>query len=281
MRCPICGSGLQADAVECPVCQSRILPPPPQSATGAVAFIEDNEAPSKWPLLLSLLGIAAAALVIFLAVRPFLDDEPDYIADTAAPTTVAPGVVPSGAPVTVGPAETTVAPAETTTAAPAPVVPAGPVAPTGAEATCTARGSTDSRGNPVDFKPENTVDGDTASAWRCEGSGQGVTITYPLAGPTHVVQLGAIPGYARIDPYNGDDRFVENRRVSSARWICLDAAGAELGSAPQNFADDRSMQTIDVTGFDACSAVRVEITGSTQSSRRDFVAISEVTIIAA
>ncbi|MEZ5216069.1 MAG: hypothetical protein R2715_05595 [Ilumatobacteraceae bacterium] len=33
------------------------------------------------------------------------------------------------------------------------------------------RSSTDSAGNPIDFKPENTLDEDTATTWRCTGDG--------------------------------------------------------------------------------------------------------------
>jgi hypothetical protein len=281
MRCPVCGSELIVNSQECPACRSRILPPPPGVPQGAVAYVDDADAPSRWPLIFSILGAVASLVVIVIAVRPFLDGDPsELLADEQSvvteldlsdlvtttvpillPTTVAETVVPDPA-----------APA-------APLVPTGPAVPSLVEATCTARGSTDSRGNPVDFKPENTVDGDPASAWRCEGSGNGVVITYSLPAPARIVQIGAIPGYDRVDPFNGDDRFFENRRLQSANWLCLDAAGTALATSAQSFNDDRSMQVQNVAGFDACQAIRLEITDSTPSTRRDFIAISEVTIL--
>jgi hypothetical protein len=282
MRCPVCGSELLADSTECPACRSRILPPPVGVPQGAVAYVDDAEAPSRWPLIFSVLGILAALAVIFVAVRPFLDGDPSELAKNDEPvvtdldlgslvTTTVPIAIPtSEVPTTVlDPAAPVV-----------PAAPTGPVVPSLVEASCTARGSTDSRGNPVDFKPENTIDGDPASAWRCEGNGVGVTITYSLAAATRIVQVGAIPGYDRVDPFNGDDRFFENRRLIAANWICLDPAGAALATFAQTFADDRAMQTQNVTGFDACQAVRLEITDSTASTRRDFVAISELTLLA-
>jgi hypothetical protein len=279
MRCPVCGSELVADSAECPACRSRILPPPPGVPQGAVAYVDDAGAPSRWPLLFSILGAVAAIVVIIAAIRPFMDgdlselnvEEETVVTELdlgSLVTTTLPIVVP----VTDAVVTTTIDPT-------APIVPTGPAIPSLVEASCTARGSTDSRGNPVDFKPENTVDGDPAKAWRCEGSGSGVTITYTLPAAARIVQVGAIPGYDRVDPFNNDDRFFENRRVQSATWACLDAAGTVISSAPQSFADDRTMQVQNVTGFDACAAVRIEITDSTPSTRRDFVAISEVTLL--
>jgi hypothetical protein len=288
MRCPVCGSELVTNSTECSACRSRILPPPAGVPQGAVAYVADAEAPSRWPLVFSLLGIVAALAVIVVAIRPFLDGDPSELNATDEPVVTdldLSSLVTSTVPIIVAVTE----PPQTTAvdsglpAAPvepaAPPVPIGPAAPTLVEATCTARGSTDSRGNPVDFKPENTVDGDPAKAWRCDGNGVGTTITYSLAAPTRIVQVGAIPGYDRVDPFNGDDRFFENRRVQSANWLCLDAAGTALATSAQSFVDDRAMQVQNVTGFDACQAIRLEITDSTPSTRRDFVAISEVTLL--
>jgi hypothetical protein len=281
MRCPVCGSELIVNSEECPACRSRILPPPAGVPQGAVAYIDDAEAPSRWPLIASILGVIASLVVIVIAVRPFLDGDPSELNTTDQPvvtelnlsdlvTTTLPILLPTTV------AETIVV----DPAAPAaPLVPTGLAVPSLVEATCTARGSTDSRGNPVDFKPENTIDGDPASAWRCEGSGNGVTITYSLPAAARIVQIGAIPGYDRVDPFNNDDRFFENRRLQSANWTCLDAAGTALATSAQAFNDDRSMQVQNVAGFDACQAIRLEITDSTPSTRRDFIAISEVTIL--
>ncbi|MEZ5258421.1 MAG: hypothetical protein R2705_16415 [Ilumatobacteraceae bacterium] len=130
---------------------------------------------SRWPTVLKFVGTVAALAVIAVVVRPLLTSVSGSIADDGAlgaagtTTTVDVPVV----------TEATVAPPVSATSAPA----TGPVAadPTGTSnvdgvtvtATCTARGSTDSAGNPIDFKPENTLDEDTATTWRCAGDGSG------------------------------------------------------------------------------------------------------------
>jgi hypothetical protein len=245
-----------------------------------VPHVDDDDAPSRWPVILSVLGIVGALIVIGLAVKPFFDSRDDQVAivdDTSGtPATIslsvetAPSAVSAESPVP-----------ETAAAAPAAAVaPAGSVIPALVEATCTARGSTDSQGNPISFKPENTIDGDLTSTWRCEGDAAGETITYALAVPANVGQVGMVPGYSKIDEFNGDDRFIENRRVTSAVWHCINVAGVEVASVAQTLADKPEMQLLAATGFAACQIVRLEITGATAPGRRDFTAMSEINIIA-
>lgn len=230
-----------------------------------------------------MIGIIASVAVILVAIYPFVtgdDDEDETQGAPVATTTASTLEQPAGettAPVTPETATTidpnaTVPAGDTTTVAPGPLVVAL------AEATCTASDSTDSRGNNVTFVATNTIDGDPSTAWRCAGNGTGQALTYTLAAPATVTLLGAVPGYAAIDPYNGDDRFVENRRVVSARWSCLAPGGVQTASATQTFADDRQMQTIPVNGFVGCAAIRFEITGTTPAGRRDFTALSDITI---
>ncbi|MEZ5258420.1 MAG: hypothetical protein R2705_16410 [Ilumatobacteraceae bacterium] len=103
-----------------------------------------------------------------------------------------------------------------------------------------------------------------------------MSLTYTFPAPTALSQVGMVPGYATIDAFNGDDRFTQNRRVSQARWICLGADGAEAAVIDQRLADDRRLQTVVATGFDACVAVRLDLVATTAPGSRDNVAISTV-----
>ena len=242
-----------------------------------------------WPIYFGFAALAVALGLIWWAVKPFTGEDKTVTADGGAPvTTIAltpgtgtqPTVPPSAAPGTSagGTAAPTTAPTAAATTAPPPTGPAGPLQVADVSATCTARGSTDSRGNLVKFSSSNVIDGDSGTAWRCEGNGSGVALTLVLAAPSQVTQVGAIPGYARIDPYNGDDRFTENRRVTSLHWVCLDPAGNTVATYDQDFADSRQMQTAEVPNFARCSSVRAEISGTTQPGRRDYTAISEIAL---
>jgi hypothetical protein len=258
--------------------------PPPSDLTPAsgLPIIEDPHPSKPWKEILTVLGIIASVAVILFAIFPFINDDDDGEAGTSATSVTS---VPDGTETTVvvvDPAATTIDPTATAPV-PSETVPvvSGPLAIAAAEASCTAPDSTDSRGNPVNFVAPNLVDGIPTTAWRCAGDGSGQSLTFTLVAPSTVTELGAIPGYAVIDPYNGDDRFVQNRRVVSARWTCLAPGGVQTASAIQTFADDRQMQTTPVNGFTGCAAVRFEVTGATPAARRDFIAVSEVSIAGA
>jgi hypothetical protein len=246
--------------------------------------ITDPHPPSRWREILAVLGIIASIAVILIAIFPFINNDENEITVTDDDSVTT-------APATTGGGETTLpAPGAETTLDPTLIAPvtsdtlpvaAGPLAVAAAEASCVAPDSTDSRGNPITFAAQNLIDGDLATTWRCAGDGAGQALTFTLAAPATVTQLGAVPGFAAIDPFNGDDRFAENRRVVSARWSCLAVGGIQTASAIQTFADDRQMQTIPVNGFSGCAAIRFEVTGATPAARRDFVAVSEVSIAGA
>lgn len=276
MHCTGCGKLLDEGATRCSTCGATALPPPPPG-TEPVAFRYDA-APSRWPTVLKVVGVAAALAVIAVALSPMLtrvtgEVPDDGGGDTAAATSAVP--LDTLPPISIDTAAT-VAPAAPDSTAPALVGDPGTNLPgITVTASCTARGSTDSQGNPLDFKPENTIDANPATAWRCGGDGSGVTLDYVLTGASNLSVVGANPGYDARDPHNGDDRFTQNRRLSSVRWTCL-AGDATVATVEQTFQDVRQLQTTAATGFVGCTAIRMEITGSTAPGSRDFVAISEV-----
>lgn len=147
------------------------------------------------------------------------------------------------------------------------------ITPVGVSASCQAPDSEDSQHNPITFNPLHLVDGDVKTAWRCVGDATGQRIVLELDGPHHVLLVGLIPGYDKIDPFNGTDRFVENRRVSSVQWACDNG-----DTARQTFEDQRSMQYLNVD-FAGCATLTITITGTlTPGGTRDFTPISEVEV---
>jgi uncharacterized RDD family membrane protein YckC len=87
-----------------------------------------------------------------------------------------------------------------------------------ASASATAPDSVDAGGNRVSYPASNVLDGDPTTAWRVPGNGQGITLTITLPQPVHLTQIGLIPGYAKVDPIDGVNRFRQNRRVKEVRW---------------------------------------------------------------
>lgn len=166
----------------------------------------------------------------------------------------------------------TTAPAVTTTTVATDVV--GPVAAVSVEASDTEADKPDSCGRPVNYGVANLVDGTSSTAWRAPGDGVGAKIVLRLAGPTHLTQLGLVPGYAKVDQCSNLDRFTQLRRVTSVVW----RFDGEV-VLPQAFKDRPELQTMVVDVV--TTTIEIEITGTTPNPRLDAVAISEVQLLGA
>lgn len=140
-------------------------------------------------------------------------------------------------------------------------------------ATCVAPPSQDNSGNVIAYTPDNLVDGDPSTAWRCAGEATGVQIRLTYPQPVRVEAVGMTPGYAKLDPVNGEDRYAQNRRVSLARWTFDDGSSVtqRLDVSPTT----RSLQTMDVPPTTTGSVV-LTILGTSGFDSRDFTAISEL-----
>jgi hypothetical protein len=182
-------------------------------------------------------------------------------ASTAAPTTVAAAdTTDTTEPATSETTDTTGPPAE--------------LAATGsASATETAPDGVDAAGDTVSYAAANLVDGDAETAWRVAGDGRGVSVTLTLPGPTHLTQVGLIPGYAKVDPSSGADRFRQERRIKEARWRFDDGE-----VVTQRLADRPDMQR---TGVDVTTTtVTIEVTTTRPGDPdHDYTPISEVSLV--
>jgi hypothetical protein len=149
-----------------------------------------------------------------------------------------------------------------------------------ASATCTSAPSRSSDGAPTTFEPGNAVDGRPDTAWRCDGDGTGRRLVVHLPGRQRVSELTIVPGYAKIDPADGSDRYTQNRRITS---MTIDtgsgpATSVSLDPSPTR----RDPQTV---RFPAAETSTVTLTILTTDPGRpvgtqpasDRVAISEIT----
>ncbi len=254
---------------------------------------DDNDEVSTTPAASTLpVGSDSAAPPVSSTEAPVATSSPaTTVATSVAPRSTA---APTSTEAPTSSAATTVKPAPTTTSAststsPPPTSTSGPttstttsgvfparVTPKQAQATCTAPDSTDSQGNRIVFNPVLTIDGAPETAWRCEGPSINQALLYTLETPIDLTIVGAIPGYAGSDPFNGTDRFDQNRRVERGRWACLSADGQQVASIEQSFANDRQTQYLTVAGFHACAQVLFEILESSASGGRDYTAVSEI-----
>ena len=143
-----------------------------------------------------------------------------------------------------------------------------------ASASCESAPGVDAAGNKVSYAPENVYDGDMSTAWRCDGNGVGDKLTIELGDSIKVGQVGLIPGYAKLDPRTGENRYKENNRITKVRWTFSDGTVVEQSFDPSP--SKRSMQNKRIPVVKA-NRVVVEVLSSEQGPR-NTIAVSEVRI---
>ncbi|PDW03289.1 NADase-type glycan-binding domain-containing protein [Candidatus Viridilinea mediisalina] len=178
---------------------------------------------------------------------------------------------PSATPLPVAPSATPEL--ATPTPTPEPVLPPAPIAPMTAFAWFEAPPSRDSAGNEVVYSADQTIDGRMDTAWRVPGDGQFASVTLTFSQAVQLSALGIVPGYAKVDPLSGEDRFLQNRRVSRVR---LDFTGGI--SVEATLADRPELQTIefDPVVTSHVTVVVLETTAPGAQDGRDFTPISEL-----
>jgi Protein of unknown function (DUF2510) len=126
----------------------------------------------------------------------------------------------------------------------------------------------------VSFGTDHLADGSAVTAWRMDGDGTGRVLTFRFPSPIRVLKIGIINGYAKTDPADHTDRYLQNRRVAYATWSFDDGT-----SAPQQLRSTRMMQRLTLSSPTVTKVVSLRIdsvAGGTPG--HDFTAISEIEI---
>jgi hypothetical protein len=127
-------------------------------------------------------------------------------------------------------------------------------------------------GQVTNYNPSNVQDGDPSTAWRTFGDGTGQTLTLNLPGPTHLTQVGLVPGYTRIDPCTHVNRFDQMRKVTQVQWVF---DGGKTVNETFLAQPQMQMMPVDVV----TTTVTIEISGTTPPNGLDYTPISEVSLL--
>lgn len=139
-------------------------------------------------------------------------------------------------------------------AAAVPPLASGPATITGASASCTSGPGVDSAGNPFTYNAPNAVDARPETAWRCDHDGAGARLVITFDRPAVISWIGVVPGFAKTDPYDGTDRYVQGRKISAARFVFDD--GTYVEHSFDTWSASRAMQ---VFRFAPTTTARVEM----------------------
>jgi serine/threonine protein kinase len=153
-----------------------------------------------------------------------------------------------------------------------PQPPSGPIEAATITASSTSADGVDAGGNPVSYGATNAIDGDPTTTWRTNGDGTGQTLTLEFGEPIHVTKVGLIPGYAKIDPVDNTNRFLEERRVLGVEYLFDDGT-----VIPQSFREVPRLQFTNVDDV-VTESVTIRITSTSAPGARDFTPVSEVEV---
>lgn len=206
---------------------------------------------------------------------------------TTVPTTKPPATTtpPATTPPTTAPVPTTppTAPPPPTTTPPPPPTTTIPqftgtpgllaIDPLRVSATCVGSPGEEADGTPVYYDPSNVVDGSRLTAWRCATADVlAGSLTIDFGRPVRLTQISLLPGYDKIDPVSGFDRFFQNHRVRGAEWRFSDGSGVTW-----SYTDTRTLQTISVDVVTTSITLRVLSSWPPIGENpRDFIAVSEI-----
>jgi len=153
----------------------------------------------------------------------------------------------------------------------------GPVDAVGVNAIsadCTAPASNDSAGHRVTYVPDNAIDDDPETAWRCSGTAVGQKLTLRMTIGADVAEVGLVPGYAKTDPVSGADRYAENNRITRVRWTLADGISFVQRLDPDP--SSRAVQLLRVPPTDT-DTITLEILG-VKRGPRNTTAISQIVV---
>jgi hypothetical protein len=198
---------------------TAVAPPPPAGPTYVAASPAPAGPPSRRTGLIvaavvgALVVLALAALVGYELTRQDADDGQGAGSPTSAPVSSG----PQGAAV---------------------------LHPGSVDASCTGADSRDAAGNVTSYGATRAVDGDEATAWRCDDDGIGQSLQIRFDKAVHLVSVGLIPGIVKVDPADGTDRFVQNNKIAKVRWVFDGGKAATQSFEPR---PDLQHTPVDVT----------------------------------
>jgi hypothetical protein len=166
---------------------TAVVPPPP---VGPAAFVQPPQPPRR-PGLIAAAVVAALAVLAAAALIGYQLTREDPIGDDPDPTSTS-GPVAGG----LGPR----------------------VVPDAFDASCRAGESRDGGGNVTTYEPALVMDGNPATAWRCDIPGVRQTLVLRFDRPVRLGSVGLVPGIVKVDRFDGTDRFVQNDRIALVRW---------------------------------------------------------------
>lgn len=217
----------------------------------------------------TLLIAMSAVLAAVLAVGVTLAVLQPWAGGTSPPTAAPP------------PTQRVIPPASAPGSAPEPTAVRPEAAGVSVIASCQSAPSRDAGDNPTSYEPALAVDGQLDTAWRCDGDGVGQRIQLTFDAPVSVAGIGLVPGLAKTDSYDGTDRYLQNRRISSVEYT-FDDGSSVVGSFDTN-AYNRSAQGISFRPL-TTRTITITILGSVPGSpvgplpATEKVAISEVVV---
>ena len=147
----------------------------------------------------------------------------------------------------------------------------------GASVPATAPDGMDASGSPTSYGAENLLDDEASTTWRMPGDGSGNDIVISLDGPRTITSVGLIPGYAKVDPSNGIDRFRQERRIVRVTWVFPSGFTHVQAFDPT----DASMQSARFEAPQAADSVTLHIdeTSAPGDPNFDYTAISELLVL--
>lgn len=154
-------------------------------------------------------------------------------------------------------------------------VPPRLVTPAKVSVSCAAPPSVDGAGDKVTFGRRHLVDGDTATAWRCFGTGHGQRATLRFDRPVRVTRLALVPGWATRDAASGANRFTQNGAPRTVTWI--------LGGrhVPQRLGKPRpGWSSVDLAAPVTVRKVTLRVGDVRNGRSRNTVAVSEIRVYA-
>ncbi|MCA0144898.1 discoidin domain-containing protein [Blastococcus sp. LR1] len=145
--------------------------------------------------------------------------------------------------------------------------------PMSVTATCQAPSGVDAAGAPITYEPALTLDGNPSTGWRCPGSAVGAQLTYTFSSPVTFTSVALVPGYAKVDPTDGTQRFAENRTVTAVEWtfVSEDSHVQRIASPQPSLISSKLPEQFLTTEV----VLRILQTGN-DGAVRDFTAISDV-----